>query len=334
VKLSIGIKALNEAQHIRQAAESAIFAAEIFSGEVILADCGSTDGTIDLVSSLPIQIVQLSCNGDRSCGAGAQLAFQSSIGEYFLLMDGDMVLSRDFVRKAIEVLENDPKVAGVGGKVVEKNIGNSEFRIRAVALAVDKSYRPGIVDRLEGGGVYRRAAIEDVGFFSDRNLKALEEFELAARLSKKNWKLVRINEHAVDHYGHTKTSFNLLLYRLRSGNTYALGQILRSEAWRLNPRYVLSHLRHLQFSVAVIFWWVLLLTTMLTADSWTRGLEILLILFLLPAAFLIARRKSLALGLYSFANWNLTAAGVLVGLFKKRVSPHLPLPAITVQSGR
>ena len=95
--VSIIIKAFNEERHIAGAIESALAALAGIGGEVILADGASTDRTIAVAERYPIKIVRLDNAADRSCGAGAQLGFQYSRGEFICLMDGDMRLRRPFV---------------------------------------------------------------------------------------------------------------------------------------------------------------------------------------------------------------------------------------------
>src|SRR4249920_3766601 len=90
--VSIIIKALNEERHIASAIESALAALHGIDGEVILADGGSSDRTIEIARRYPITIVQLTDAADLSRGSGAQLGFQYSSGRYLLLMDGDMQL--------------------------------------------------------------------------------------------------------------------------------------------------------------------------------------------------------------------------------------------------
>ncbi len=113
MKLSIGIKALNEEKRIRAALESALAAASPYNGEVILADSGSTDRTIEIAREYPVRIVQLAHPEERSCGAGAQLAFQFAQGEFFYLLDGDMTLIPGFLDHALQFLEAHPDAAGV-----------------------------------------------------------------------------------------------------------------------------------------------------------------------------------------------------------------------------
>src|SRR4051794_30581053 len=99
--VSIIIKAFNEEKRIALAIESALAALEDVDGEIILADCASTDSTVQIARGYPIKIVQLDNIDDRSCGTGAQLGFQYSGGRYVYLLDGDMQLSRGFLPVAI-----------------------------------------------------------------------------------------------------------------------------------------------------------------------------------------------------------------------------------------
>ncbi len=184
-------------------------------------------------------------------------------GEYFYLLDGDMVLVRDFLKHGISYLETHPDVAGVGGHVCEKNTHAQEFEIRANTLKNDRNRVPGLVDRLEGGGLYRSSAVREVGYFADRNLHGFEEFELAARLQAVGWKLARIDQRAVDHYGYTIGGYQLLWGRLKSGYAAGLGEVLRGALGKKHFWFVLRKFRHLRYSAAVILWWVLLSASLL-----------------------------------------------------------------------
>src|SRR5580704_7273961 len=84
-RVSIIIKALNEERNIAAAIESAIAALAGLDGEVILADSLSTDQTVAIARRYPITIATLKSIEARSCGAGAQLGFQHSKGEFICL---------------------------------------------------------------------------------------------------------------------------------------------------------------------------------------------------------------------------------------------------------
>jgi glycosyltransferase involved in cell wall biosynthesis len=320
-KLTVGIKALNEERHIAQAVESALKACDMVGGgEVILADSGSSDRTVEIASRYAIRIVQLANPEDRSCGAGAQLAFQHAQGEFFYLLDGDMALDPAFVKAGIAYLEQHPDVAGVGGYVQEMVTEAHEFEIRAEAVMADRNWLPGLVDRLDCGGLYRRDAILEVGYFADRNLHAFEELELGARLRCRGWKLARIGDLAVQHYGHAVSGYKLLWRRVRSGYAGATGEVFRSSLGNRQFSFLLRTFGHLRNASIVLAWWLILATLVISGR-----LLALLVALLLPIVFLIVRRRSLRLGFFSFVSWNANAWGLISGFVRRRTDPMRPL---------
>lgn len=324
--LTIGIKALNEEAHIAAALESALAAAAPFGGRVILADSGSSDRTVEIAHQYPaVTILQLTDPEQRSCGTGAQLAFQSADGDYFYLLDGDMVLDPAFMAEGVGFLEQNPDYAAVGGRVREANTSSIEFELRARNDRVKGSAIAGDVDRLDCGGLYRVAAIREVGHFADRNLHAFEEFELAARLRARGWRLARIDVPAVEHHGHATGGYRLMLRRLRTGYAGGPGEVIRAAWARPHWGQVIRHFAQLKYSIAVIGWWGVLILLAVMGQGW-----LFLGLLLLPLVFLVARRRSLRFGLYSLATWNMIALGFLQGLFRARRSPDEPIPAKTI----
>ena len=331
MKVMVGIKALNEEQKIAAAIDSALAAVRPIGGYVIIADSGSQDRTIEIAKSYPVQIVQLAHAAERSCGAGAQLAFQHVNCEYFYLLDGDMVLASGFLSSGIKFLDENQDFAGVGGQAKEMNTEAHEFRIQAAELA-GRRWRPGIVDRLDGGGLYRVSAIRQVGYFADRNLHAFEEFELAARLRSNGWKLARIDEPSVEHFGHTENGYTLMWRRFRSGYTGASGEVLRGALGKKHFRHVVRNLSHIRTSVIVVGWWLGLVLSVFLAPNIPASILLLGFLIVIPCTLLVHRRRSLVLGLFSFVSWNLNAIGLITGLFRSRVSPETPLDSINLQN--
>ena len=327
MKITIGIKALNEEKHIAASIESALKAVEPFDGEVVLADSGSTDRTIEIASRYPIRIVQLADPGERSCGTGAQLAFQHAQGEFFYLLDGDMIIEPDFLPVAIDFLESHPQVAAVGGLVCEMNTEGNEFAIRATTVAKDRNWLPGIVDRLDCGGLYRTDVLRQLGYFADRNLHAFEEFETAARLQSKGWLLARIDAPAVQHFGHTIDSYKLIWKRIRSGYSGAVGEVLRAAIGNHHAKTVLRKMSHIRFGVIVWCWWLALIGAALLGQVYAFAA-----IFVLPVLFLAWRRGSLNLGLYSFCTWNVSALGLITGFFRRRKPPHQAIASVTLAS--
>lgn len=324
--ITVGIKALNEEKRIADALAHALKAVEPFGGQVVLADSGSTDRTVEIARRFGVRIVQLENTRERCCGAAAQLAFQHADTEFFYLQDGDMVLNAAFLESALRCLREHPEVAGVGGNVVERLLESEEFQVRARAQQLEQHRRPGVVDRLDGGGLYRVAAVRETGYFADRNLHAFEEFDLAARLDAAGWKLMRIDVRSVDHYGHTEGGYRLMWRRFKSGYTEGAGQVLRAALGKRHAGFVLRRLRHLRHSVAVIAWWVALAAAAAAAPP---GLALLVPG---PLLFLWLRRGSLRLAVYSAVYWNVGALGLITGLLRRRIAPARPLAALELSN--
>jgi glycosyltransferase involved in cell wall biosynthesis len=330
--VSIVIKALNEEKNICAAIETALAAVAEVGGEVILADSNSTDRTVELASRYPIRIVQLVRASERCCGVGPQLGYQHSRGEYIYIMDGDMKMIRGFLPQALVFLAQHPEAGGVGGRLVELNDHSLEYRERAARNAAHLS--PGEVDRLDGGGLYRRRAVDESGYLSDRNLHAYEEFDLAARLRALGWKLWRIPVDSVTHYGHDVPPYQLLMRRWRAKYVCAGGEIIRGSLGKPTLRLVLRGVRELRIYAAVLAWWALLVSVPFWPGAVAERAAAWAVLAILPLAAMTWRKRSLARAAYSVAGWCLNAAGLVRGLVAARRSPREPIASIVVHEPR
>jgi GT2 family glycosyltransferase len=321
VKISIIIKTLNEEANIARAIESALVAAAPHGGEVIVADSGSKDRTVEIAMGYPTLVVQLENFDERCCGVGPQLGYQHSSGEYVYVLDGDMQLDAGFLRQALELLEHQPSIAAVGGLTREMRVRNIEFKNRGRHFLNRQVEDGSEVECLVGGGLYRRRAIEDVGYLSDRNLHGFEEYDLGARLRQKGWRVVRINTYAVDHYSYQLGTYRLLWYRVRAGRLLALGEILRAGAREGYMRRAVVELRPIRFALGTLLFWIItgLLASMAPTTAWL--IVFLAIAATLPVVAMAARSGSIAAGTYSVVIWHLTAVALLLGLARPRKPP-------------
>jgi glycosyltransferase involved in cell wall biosynthesis len=333
VKITIIIKALNEASNISCAIESSLRAIGPYDGEVILADSGSTDRTVEIAMQFPITIVQLSHFYERSCGVSAQLGYQHSRGEYVYILDGDMRLSATFLERAMELFDREPRVAGVGGFIREMRIANLEFENRARRLQRGRLTHPIDVDYLNGGGLYRRAAVEEVGYLSDKNLHSNEEYDLGVRLREKKWRIIRLGSHAADHYGYTMNSSRLLLHRAKTSYILGPGEVVRAAIEGGYLKNVLLEVRALRAYGFTAALWVLALLIPIFAPSGFWVVASWFALCALPVGAMILRHRSIKLGLYSVAVWQVQGLGLFRGLVRARQSPIDPIKSRVVQIG-
>ena len=184
VRVSVVIKALNEEQHIGAAIRSALAAISPIDGEVILADSGSTDRTVQIARQYPIAVVQLKNPAEKRCGVGPQLGYQRARGEFVYILDGDMELDPAFLVNALAAMDAHPKLGGVAGLVEEQSDASYQFRGRK-RRAVERI--AGTCEWLDMGGLYRTKALREVGYFSNRNLHCFEEMDLGLRLCAAGW---------------------------------------------------------------------------------------------------------------------------------------------------
>jgi len=319
VKVSVVIKALNEEEHIEKAVRSALVAVERVGGEVILADSISTDKTVEIASRYSVTIVQLQNAADRRCGVGPQLGYQVAAGEYVYILDGDMEIDPDFLPAAIEQMESDSALGGVGGLVDEQSTASYQFRGRKRRKNEGMS---GDVKWLDMGGLYRRAALEEVGYFSDRNLHAYEEQDLGLRLTYAGWRLCRLPVRSVLHYGYTESSLALLGRRWRSHYLDGGGEALRAATGKRYFFDVLYNQKHIVVGLAL--WLGLVLGVLLLAYTPV----ILLVTCGLIGLLVLARAVrigSLMDSLFAQLVWQVTALAMLRGFLKRPIDPVTPV---------
>lgn len=327
--VSIVIKALNEEAKIARAIESALAAAPEVAPlplEVVVADACSDDGTVEIARRYPVRLVQLSQARDRGCGAGVQLGFAWARGQWVYLMDGDMALAPGFLGEALRLLQADPGLGGVGGAVIDERVANGIDRIRANNRT---GVEAGTLPWLEGGGLYRRQAIEAAGgYAADRNLRGYEEAELGLRLGSAGYRLQRLARPAVSHLGHDVGTFELLARHWRSRRAMSAGVMLRDAVGR--PWWRAALRLHRQ-PLCTLAWWLLLAAGLPVAPAPVAA--VWCIATLAGVALLWLRKRDAAHVAASLVGWHYAAAAIVVGWFEPRVDPRRPIDARLLHDG-
>lgn len=311
--ISIIIKCLNEEQRIANAITSALNAIEGLNGEVIIADSASTDRTVDIAKGFPVRVVQLSHAKQRCCGIGPQLGYQISQGQYVYVLDGDMELNRDFILESLDVLERDKTLGGVAGQIDEQSTASYQFRGRQRR----ESKQTQDPKWLDMGGLYRREAIQSVGYLSNRNLHAYEEMDLGLRLTASGWGLKRLQSFSVKHYGWDEQSLTLLKRRWKSRYIDGPGEVLRASVFKPWFLDVAKAQKHVFAGLAI---WALLIISVLaltyTVVPMLLSISVLMF-FISVRAF---RAKSLRDALFGQLVWQVTAIAAVRGFFSSKVA--------------
>lgn len=328
MKLSILIKALNEETLIANCLEAALAETIRIGGEVILVDSLSTDRTVEIARHYPVRIIQFSHKTDCGCASAVQLGYQYAQGEYLYVLDGDMVLQPGFLSAALDYLESNADVAGVAGKLLDTSINNWADKRRASEAEALQEIKE--VSELGGGGLYRRKAIESVGYLAHRWLPACEEAELGDRLRAKGWRLVRLPEIAVLHTGYSESTSQMLFRLWRNRRLHAYGMYLRSalghpwcwlsmrQAWFVFAAPILHIVAGVLAVLIINLKTITALPAVVVAEFlvWLGGITVLAV-----------RKRSITNAILSVYGWNFFALAAILGAMKSIPDPMTPINA-------
>jgi len=195
IKVSIGVCVKNSASIIKDAIESIIdqdYPPEFM--ETIFVDDGSKDGTLSVIRSY-FPRMPMNCkifhHEWQGLGYSRNVVVHNAAGEYIIWVDGDMSLAKDFVRKQVKFMDENPAVAiGKGRYGILPQISLAAFleNVEALVQLLDNNKK---IDKPlgTGGSIYRVEAIRNVGGF-DVNLKgAGEDIDAEHKLSASGWLL-------------------------------------------------------------------------------------------------------------------------------------------------
>jgi glycosyltransferase involved in cell wall biosynthesis len=152
--LSIVIPAFNEAAGIRTVL--ARICRDYSDAEIIVVDDGSTDGTGDQLSGLPVRVLRHPYN--KGNGASVKTGIRHARGDYVLLLDADGQQDPADIDKLLQETGVYDLIVGARAKTSQQNavraLGNGALEAMASYLAGTK-----IPDLTSGFRVFRRVII-------------------------------------------------------------------------------------------------------------------------------------------------------------------------------
>lgn len=196
-KVTVGICVRNCADYIQEAITSIVdqdFSHDLM--ELIVVDGYSEDKTLSILKE-GLEKTDLKHKifyENEGLGRARQIVVDNAGGDYIVWVDGDMVLSKDFVRTQVEFMDSNPEVGIAKGKYaicanphdesLVAILENTEFMLNTMVSGETSSNCLGT-----SGCIYRVKAIKQVGGF-DLSLKGVgEDMEAESRIRRAGWLL-------------------------------------------------------------------------------------------------------------------------------------------------
>ncbi len=239
--------------------------------KILLLDNATTDGTVKTVrEQFPgVEILELAENkgyaGNNNVGLARALDYQA---DWIFILNDDVSLSPDCLRRLIEVGEADPK-AGVLGPLVYHH--SEATVIQSAGGCLDEHWQPmhiganqpdegqyrtvREVDWVTGCSILvRRQALEQAGLMDERFFLYNEEVDFCYRIKQKGWKILLVPDAKLWHKGVQRdyrpspnvsyyTVRNLFLFQEKSGaplsaRLYTWSSIIRRIiSFSIRPRW-------------------------------------------------------------------------------------------------
>ncbi|MDZ7271679.1 MAG: glycosyltransferase family 2 protein [candidate division KSB1 bacterium] len=230
--ISVVVVTYNSERHIRACLSSLLAALERLQAEVVVIDNASSDGTCAVVeeiaadASTPVRLVRNAENAGFTKAANQGLV--SSIGQYVLLLNPDVVVRSNTIRSLVDYLEQNPGVGMVAPQlrfpegriqpscrrfprrldVLFELVGLSRLFPRSKVFNRWKMgdfdhLTPREVDQPQGAFLLaRREAVRSVGPLDERFVLFFSDVDWCRRFWEKGWPVVfRPEVYAIHHKG-------------------------------------------------------------------------------------------------------------------------------------
>jgi len=267
------------------------------SAVTIYVDSGSTDGSVELASSLGAQVLELEHGTGFTAARARNAGFRSLIVahpeiEFVQMIDGDSELREGWLETAVATLRRSPNLALAFGRCRERYPERTIYN----ALCDDEWNVPvGEAAGCGGNCMFRVAALKSVAGFNE-NMIAGEEPDLSMRLRKKGWKLLCIDAEMVTHDADMSQFSQFWKRARRSGHAYAeLAHLHPDARW---PDWIRS-------CKSIVFWGGAVPATavcfaalaVLHTPFWWLALFVLALVWFLKMVQLFFRKRQRGLGL-------------------------------------
>ena len=316
-RVTVIIAVKNEERTIAKVLESALNL-DYPDYEIILVDGGSSDRTVSIAEQRQVKIISAK---DLSAGQGRNVGIEHASGEIISFLDGDCYPRKDYLKNAVQLLEQDA-IGGVGGPVTSYSQAEymprtlldvlSTFFANAGSTIFSKDRRRGEVKNIGGIGVYRKEAIEKAGLYSER-LRFCEDVDLNYRIKAAGFRILYSPDIVVEHDWKVRSFRSLFRHMLNYGKGRAIAG--RKHRYLFSPVYAIPSIALLSLlallMMSALFGGIFLFAVVLSLSAYF----ILALLSALLVAFHFKDAKMIVIAPVAYAMTHAVyAIGFLQGL--------------------
>jgi N-acetylglucosaminyl-diphospho-decaprenol L-rhamnosyltransferase len=204
LKLAFVILTKNSGRTLEKCLDAVAKLKDEFEPEVIVVDAGSTDNTLNIVEKYREELnIKVLYDGGRGLGYARDIGWRASSADYIVMLDSDVIVNRNFLRKAVELLQQDERLGAISAKLkpisLDKGwVGKFQEKNLAIHLHhLDPPYPAEAVALHTACTVFRRKALEEVGGFDAYFDLAKEDSDVSYRIRKAGYKLSYLNIYAL-----------------------------------------------------------------------------------------------------------------------------------------
>jgi glycosyltransferase involved in cell wall biosynthesis len=190
--ISVVIPCFNQGQYLPSTVASVI-ASTYQNIEIIIVNDGSTDDSLYVAQQLArshsgIQIIDQPNGGvSKARNAGMRIAH----GDYILPLDGDDLISNDYIEKAIEKLRSNSSIKVVYCNAIKFNEHTQkEWKLKPFSL-----HKLATDNMIFVSGIFRKKDALEIGGYSEDMTMGREDWEFWIKMLKNGGQAVKLSIH-------------------------------------------------------------------------------------------------------------------------------------------
>lgn len=188
--------------------------------DVIIADNGSTDGSIDFIQSEYPEIKLLRHSRNRGFSAAVNAGICASEAPYIMLLNNDAVLACDCLWHLMSCMERHPGAFSVGARILSSSLpqqidtcgdyysvmGYAFCHMQGLPVSTAPVKTSSVFSNCACAAVYRRSMLEKTGLFDEHYFAYLEDVDIGFRARRLGFSNLHCPGAVVWHAGSGTTA--------------------------------------------------------------------------------------------------------------------------------